>query len=62
MSTIVYDGTLHEEIWTKEALISQLDRALSILRNGNESDLIRVEIAQIMVEIDRKEHTIVVIA
>lgn len=60
MSTIIYDGEIHAEIWTREVLISQLERALSILKTP-ESELTRVEIAQIMIEVDHKEQTLAVI-
>lgn len=60
MSTPVFEGTCHGEIWAKEALEQQLEQALSDL-HANKSNLILIEIAGLKIEIDRNDLSLCVI-
>lgn len=61
MSTTVYEGKLHNDIYTKEVLVNQLKNALTALKD-NESTLFYFEFAGLFIELDRNVSTIYVIA
>jgi hypothetical protein len=61
MSTTVYDGELHGEIFTKDVLITQLEKAVEDLRKS-EGKLFCFSFAGISIEIDGHEDEIHIIA
>jgi len=61
MSTTVYEGTLYNDIHTKEVLVKQLEKALADMK-ACESNLFYFDFAGLHIEIDRNEQAIYVIA
>ena len=61
MSTIVYEGSIYNDIQTKEVLVKQLENALADLK-ASEGDLFYFDFAGLHIEIDRNESAIYVIA
>jgi hypothetical protein len=61
MSTTVYDAPLHGEIFTKQVLIAQLEKAAEDLRKS-EGKLFVFSFAGLSIEIDGHEDEIYIIA
>lgn len=61
MSTTVYEGTIYNKIHPQEVLVKQLEKALNDLKSS-EGNLFYFEFAGLLIEIDRHEQAIYVIA
>lgn len=61
MSTTVYEGTLYNDIHTKDVLVTQLEKAVADLKASG-GNLFYFDFANLRVEIDRNEPAIYVTA